>query len=79
MMTPLCGLSLHSRPVVFSDKEEVIVKIDRGVSMLVIDGRVVDVLRSNESVLVRKAPFSADFPMNQKAVFLKKIKSKLNK
>ncbi len=79
MMTPLCALSLHSRPVVFSDEEEVTVMINKGVSMLVIDGRVVDVLRSNESITVRKAPFSADFPMNQKAVFLKKIKSKLNK
>ena len=27
----------------------------------------------------KKAPFSADFPMNQKTVFLKKIKNKLNK
>ena len=79
MMTPLCALSLHSRPVVFSDEEEVQVTIDKGVSMLVIDGRVVDVLQSNESITIRKAPFNADFPMNQKAVFLQKIKSKLNK
>ena len=79
MMTPLCALSLHSRPVVFSDEEEVKVTIDKGVSMLVIDGRVVDVLHSNGSVTIKKAPFSADFPMNEKAVFLQKIKSKLNK
>ncbi len=79
MMTPLCALSLHSRPVVFSDNEEVTVTIDKGVAMLVIDGRVVEVLQVNESIKVKKAPFSADFPMNQKTVFLKKIKNKLNK
>lgn len=79
MLTQLCSLSLHSRPVVFSDKEEVTVKIDKGFSMLVIDGRVVGRLQDNEGITVKKANFSADFPMNQKSVFLKKIKSKLSK
>ena len=79
MMTPLCALSLHSRPVVFSDKEEVCIKIDRGAAMLVIDGRMIGKLKDNQSITIRKASFTADFPMNQKAVFLKKIKSKLNK
>ncbi len=79
MMTQLCALSLHSRPVVFSDKEEVIVTIDNGFSLLIVDGKMVDVLKDGDNITVKKASFTADFPMNQKAVFLKKIKSKLNK
>ena len=79
MLTQLCSLSLHSRPVVFSDLEEVCVTVTRGVALLSVDGRTVEVLRENERIIIKKAPFNAKFPMNQKAVFLKKIKNKLNK
>ena len=79
MLTQLCALSLHSRPVVFSDTEEVTITVNRGVALLSVDGRTMEVLRENERVIVKKAPFNAKFPMNQKAVFLKKIKNKLNK
>ena len=79
MMTQLCALSLHSRPVVFSDTEETLVTIQQGVCLLVVDGRTIDVLLESDSITVKKAPFNAEFPMNQKAVFLKKIKNKLNK
>lgn len=79
MMTQICALSLHSRPVVFSDNEKVKAQVTQGIALVVVDGQVVDVLRKGEEITVEKAPFTADFPMNQKAVFLKKIKSKLNK
>lgn len=78
MMTQICALSLHSRPVVFSENEEVKARITRGMALLILDGQVVDVLEENDEIFIRKAPFKADFPMNQKTVFLEKIKSKLN-
>ncbi len=79
MMTQICALSLHSRPVVFSDDERFSAKVTQGIALIVIDGQVVDVLNKDETIYVKKAPFTADFPMNEKAVFLQKIKSKLNK
>lgn len=78
MMTQICALSLHSRPVVFSENEEIRAQITRGMALLILDGQVIDVLEENDEILIRKAPFTADFPMNQKTVFLNKIKSKLN-
>ena len=79
MMTQICALALHSRPVVFSDEEEFKAEILRGVSLVIVDGKVVDVLRAGEVVTVKKAQFTADFPMNENALFLQKIKNKLNK
>lgn len=79
MMTQICALALHSRPVVFSDSEEFKAEIMRGMALVIVDGKVVDVLRENESLTVKKASFTADFPMNEKTVFLQKIKNKLNK
>ena len=79
MLTPLCALSLHSRPVVYSDKEKLSVKVTQGQSLIIVDGEVVDVLSKGEAVTIKKATFTADFPMNDKAVFLEKIKTKLNK
>ena len=79
MLTPICALSLHSRPVVYSDTETLSAKITCGQAMVIVDGEVVDVLNKGEQVVVQKAMFTADFPMNEKTVFLQKIKDKLNK
>jgi NAD+ kinase len=79
MLTPICALSLHSRPVVYSDSEELSAQVTCGQAMVIVDGEVVDVLNKGEKVFVRKAAFTADFPMNEKTVFLQKIKNKLNK
>ena len=79
MMTPICALALHSRPVVYSDNEVLTASVAQGQALVIVDGEVVDVLSKGEQITVRKAEFTADFPMNDKSVFLQKIKNKLNK
>jgi NAD+ kinase len=79
MITPICALSLHSRPVVYSDKKDLIATVKQGKALVIVDGQVVDVLNAGECVKVKKAPFTADFPMFDKSVFLQKIRNKLNK
>lgn len=79
MVTPICALALHSRPIVYSDSEFLSARVTQGQALIIVDGQVVDVLSKNEQIEIRKANFTADFPVNNKSVFLQKIKSKLTK
>ena len=78
MLTPVCAFSMRRRPTVFSDNETFKLSIQRGRSLLVIDGLAVGVLGENEEICVQKAPFTADFPVRNSADFFNKVRSKLS-
>jgi NAD+ kinase len=78
MLTPVCAFSMRRRPTVFSDNEIFKLSIQRGRSLLLIDGRAIGVLGENDEVCVQKAPFTADFPVRNGAGFFNKVRNKLS-
>lgn len=78
MLTPICAFSLNARPVVFPDTDVFSVTVTRGKAMLLIDGKQVAPISEGMEITVRKAPFTADFPIRGNSCFFKKIRTKLN-
>lgn len=63
IMTPICPHSLHSRPIVFSDKSIVSInQTDKNCTLnLIIDGRVMDTIKGFEGVTVKRADRFCEF------------------
>ena len=79
MMTPICAFSMRSRPIVFSDSEKVVLRIQRGSALALLDGKAIEGLEELEEIFIEKAPFYAEFPVHSDSGFLSKIRNKLNK
>ncbi len=78
MMTPICAFSMRARPIVFSDNDEFTVRVAKGNCMVLADGGVVAALPQGAEMKIRKAPFTADFPVKDNADFLERVRNKLN-
>ena len=78
MMTPICAFSTRSRPIVFSEEEEFTVTIQKGNAVITADGKTVDRLLEGDSVSIKKAAFTADFPIRESGNFFARIRNKLN-
>lgn len=78
MLTPVCAFSFNSRPMVFSDTDVFEVTAVRKGIMLFIDGKLAGSIQEGTEVTVRKAPFTADFPVRDDSCFFRKIRTKLN-
>ena len=78
MMTPICAFSMRVRPIVFSDTDEFTLKIKKGKAMVLVDGQAVSALTECEHVQVKKAPFTADFPVKKDSDFFARVRNKLN-
>lgn len=78
MITPICAFSMRARPMVFSDQEEFIFRIVKGKSILLADGEVVATLPEGAEIYVKKAEFTADFPVKQDSDFFARVRNKLN-
>lgn len=78
MLTPICAFSMRTRPIVFSDNEEFAFRIIRGDAVVSIDGFAVASLPENTTIFVKKAPFTADFPVRENSDFFAKVRNKLN-
>ena len=78
MLTPICAFSLNARPMVFSDTDVFSVTIKKGQVMLLIDGKRIASIKEGMGIIVKKAQFTADFPMRGSSCFFKKIRTKLN-
>lgn len=78
MLTPICAFSLNARPMVFSDTDVFSVTIKKGQVMLLIDGKRIASIKEGMGIIVKKAPFTANFPMRGSSCFFKKIRTKLN-
>jgi NAD kinase len=78
MMTPICAFSMRTRPIVFSDSEEITVRIARGRSIVLADGIPIAKFPENTEIRIKKAPFTADFPVKDSSDFFAKVRNKLN-
>ena len=78
MMTPICAFSMRARPIVFSDSDEFTIRVTRGKGMVLTDGGAVAQLPEAGEVFIKKAPFTADFPIKDEAAFLGRVRHKLN-
>ena len=79
MMTPICAFSMRTRPTVFADSEEFSVSITRGKAAILCDGKTIALLPENTQMRIKKAPFTADFPIREQTDFFSKVRNKLNK
>ena len=78
MMTPICAFSMRARPIVFADTDVFTVKIKTGKAIIQADGGVVAALPAGVEVRIKKAPFTADFPIQDGADFFARVRNKLN-
>ncbi len=78
MLTPICAFTMGARPMVFSDQEDFVFTVQKGKALLLVDGKAVATLSEEDSVSVKKAPFTAKFPTKNEKNFFNKIKNKLN-
>lgn len=78
MMTPICAFSMRTRPTVFSDDETFDVLIERGKAVVLCDGITVALLGEGTKLHIKKAPFTADFPVRDNNDFFMKVRNKLN-
>ncbi len=78
MMTPICAFSMRTRPIVFSDTEQFTVRIAKGNCIVLADGGVVATLSEGEEIKIKKAPFTADFPVKDDSDFFARVRNKLN-
>ena len=77
MMTPICAFSTRTRPIVFADTEEFTLRIKKGKSIILSDGRVIAALPENGEIHIKKAPFTADFPVKDGSDFFARVRNKL--
>ena len=78
MMTPICAFSMRARPIVFSDTDEFTVRVNKGKSIVLADGGVVATLPEGAQMRIKKAPFTADFPVKDGSDFFARVRNKLN-
>lgn len=78
MMTPICAFSMRARPIVFADTDEFTIKNAKGRSIILADGGVVAALPDGAEIHIKKAPFTADFPVKEGSDFFAKVRNKLN-
>jgi NAD+ kinase len=78
MLTPICAFSLNARPVVFPDTDVFSVTVMGSGAMLLADGKQIACLSKGATLTIRKAPFTADFPLRGNSCFFRKIRTKLN-
>ena len=79
-LTPISSHSLHSRPVVISDEEEVTLTLkgDRHEANVVADGKVCGSISCGEKIYVKKSNKQASFVRLQEGNFYSKLLDKLN-
>lgn len=78
MLTPICAFSMRARPIVFSDTEEFKITVKKGKSIALADGGVIAALPEGAEIFIKKAPFTADFPVKENSDFFARVRNKLN-
>ena len=78
MMTPICAFSMRARPIVFSDNEDFQITVRKGKSIVLTDGGVIAALPEGAEIKIKKAPFTADFPVKENSDFFARVRNKLN-
>lgn len=78
MMTPICAFSMRARPIVFSDSEQFKITVKKGKSIVLTDGGVIAALPEGTEIFIKRAPFTADFPVKENSDFFARVRNKLN-
>ena len=78
MLTPICAFSMRARPIVFADTDEFKICINKGKAIIQIDGETLNVFPEGTEMYIKKAPFTADFPVKENSDFFARVKNKLN-
>ncbi len=80
IVSPICPHTLASRPIIFSENEElkVVVELAGREAVLTIDGQVAFALKSGSSVLVRKATHSVNLIKFKQRSFYDILRRKLH-
>ena len=63
--------------IVFADTDEFTIRIKKGKSIILSDGRVIAALPENGKLHIKKAPFTADFPVKNGSDFFARVRNKL--
>ncbi len=78
MMTPICAFSMRARPIVFADTDEFTLTVGKGKAIVLADGGAVYALPEGGKMRIKKAPFTADFPVKENSDFFARVRNKLN-
>lgn len=78
MMTPICAFSMRARPIVVSDQDEFTIENTKGKSIVLVDGCFVAAVPQGACIQIKKAPFTADFPVKEGNDFFARVRNKLN-
>ncbi len=78
MMTPICAFSMRARPIVFADTDEFTLSVEKGKAIVLVDGSAVAALAEGKEIKIKKAPFTADFPVKSGGDFFARVRNKLN-
>ncbi len=80
IVSPMCPHTFASRPLIFSENEnlKVVVELARREAVLTIDGQVAFALKSGSSVLVRKAAHSVNLIKFRNRSFYEILRTKLH-
>lgn len=77
MLTPICSFSLNARAIVLPDTDEAVLSVARSRSAVLVDGKVVGNLKDGETIRLKKAAFTAKFPLRGESGFFDKVCKKL--
>lgn len=79
LLTPVCAISLKSRPIVCSDKSELTFSFPKKSSVILCaDGRFLMEIGGGECVTVRKSKKSADFLTKKRNDLFRRLTEKIN-
>ncbi|MBQ3754613.1 MAG: NAD(+)/NADH kinase [Clostridia bacterium] len=80
IINPICPHSLHSRPIVVSDKANIEVRIagDEGEASLTLDGNLVGCAKVGESIKIKTSNKTAKFVKTSSENFFNKLLKKMN-
>jgi len=79
MITPVCSFSLWSRPIVYSDKKTLTVRLGREMDRCAVfaDGKPFASLSYGDSLTIKKADFTADFIVAKNHSFFERLNKKV--
>lgn len=78
MLTPVCAISMRSRPIVYDSSSELTFSLSEGSLLLYGDGRFLGQIGKGDVLTVRKAARSAAFLTCDRAGYFRRLTEKIN-
>lgn len=77
MLTPICSFSLNARPLVVPDDCTAVLTVSASRAVVLVDGREMLPFEKGDTLVISKAPFTANFPVRNGSDFIKTVSKKL--